>query len=500
MQTIEKLVTKPELSKRLKVAAYARVSVDFEKSLHSLSTQIEYYRNTIMGNPQWIFVGVYSDEGISGTGIEHRSGFKKLIEDCDGGLIDIILTKSIQRFARNTVDLLKTVRHLKEIGVEVRFEKENISSLSMEGELMLTILASFAQEESRSISENQRWAIQKKFEKGIPHCKFRVYGYRWRGNTLVPVANESAIVKEIYEQYLRGLTMIGIANQLNEEGKKTREGKPWTDAHIRRILKNITYTGNLLLQKQYRSDSFPKRTIINRGEKPMFLIENNHQGIIEESCWKKVQDEIQRRRDRGTFCHPTTFTCKIKCGHCGNNYHRKLNREATIPYWFWTCTGKERKHICANTDVKEDVIKAACAYVLDIESFDETLFEEKVHSLTINGTDSITFLFFDGTEKTIKWNLKDRRRRRDNTPVPIICGSCGALYRRRVYENTDGITKTSWTCSEGCGNRVIKGDELLELYKHVSPAIQEIHVLDVGLAIHHRSGEIEKVMKEVHNG
>lgn len=138
MQTIEKVVNKPELSKRLKVAAYARVSVDYEKSLHSLATQIEYYRNAIKGNPQWIFVGVYSDEGISGTGTKHRPGFKRLIEDCDNGLIDIILTKSIQRFARNTVDLLKTIRHLKEIGVEVRFEKENISSLT--GSSMISIL------------------------------------------------------------------------------------------------------------------------------------------------------------------------------------------------------------------------------------------------------------------------------------------------------------------------------------------------------------------------
>ena len=178
MKTVKKIeVTRPVLPTRKKVAAYARVSMESDRMMHSLSTQVSYYNELIQSNPEWEFAGVYADNFISGTAIDRRPEFKRLLDDCEAGKIDIVLTKSISRFARNTVDLLETVRHLKELGIEVQFEKEHINSLSDDGELMLSLLASFAQEESRSISENARWAIQKRFEKGIPNGHFRVYGY-----------------------------------------------------------------------------------------------------------------------------------------------------------------------------------------------------------------------------------------------------------------------------------------------------------------------------------
>ena len=170
--------TVPAIAPRKKVAAYARVSVESERMSHSLSAQVSYYSALIQRNPDWKYAGVYADYGISGTGTARRDEFRKMVEDADAGKIDIILTKSIQRFARNTVDLLETVRHLKSIGVEVRFEKEGISSMSGDGELMLTILASFAQEESRSISDSVKWGIRKRMAEGIPNGRFRVYGYR----------------------------------------------------------------------------------------------------------------------------------------------------------------------------------------------------------------------------------------------------------------------------------------------------------------------------------
>ena len=168
----------PTIKTKKKVAAYARISMESERMNHSLSAQISYYSSLIQKNPDWQYAGVFADDGISGTGIAKRNEFKRMIEAADNGEIDIILTKSIQRFAMNTVDLLETVRHLKDIGVEVRFEKEHINSMSGDGELMLTILASFAQEESCSLSENCKWGIRKRFEKGIPNGHFRVYGYR----------------------------------------------------------------------------------------------------------------------------------------------------------------------------------------------------------------------------------------------------------------------------------------------------------------------------------
>ena len=166
----------PEITAKKKVAAYARISMESERMNHSLSAQISYYNGLIQKTPEWEFAGVYADDGISGTGIAKRSEFQRMVADCEAGKIDIVLTKSIQRFARNTVDLLETVRHLKDIGVEVRFEKENISSMSGDGELMLSILASFAQEESRSISENVKWGTRKRFEQGIPNGQFQIYG------------------------------------------------------------------------------------------------------------------------------------------------------------------------------------------------------------------------------------------------------------------------------------------------------------------------------------
>ena len=178
---------KPVLKPKKRVAAYARISMESERMNHSLSAQISYYNDKIQKNPDWLFAGVYADDGISGTGTAKRDEFNRLIADCDAGKIDIVLTKSISRFARNTVDLLNTVRHLKEIGVEVWFERENIHSMDGDGELMLSILASFAQEESRSISENEKWAIKKKFEQGIPNGHFRVYGYRWEGDDLIQI-------------------------------------------------------------------------------------------------------------------------------------------------------------------------------------------------------------------------------------------------------------------------------------------------------------------------
>ncbi|MBQ2047933.1 MAG: recombinase family protein, partial [Schwartzia sp.] len=205
MKTIEKIErTKPVLPARKRVAAYARVSMESERMHHSLSAQISYYSNLIQKNPEWEYAGVYADYAISGTGTKRREEFTRMIADCDAGRIDIVLTKSIQRFARNTVDLLNTVRHLKDLGIEVRFEKENINSMSGDGELMLSILASFAQEESRSLSENVRWATVKRFQQGIPNGKFTIFGYIWEDDHLVIVPEEAEIIRWMYSEYMKG--------------------------------------------------------------------------------------------------------------------------------------------------------------------------------------------------------------------------------------------------------------------------------------------------------
>lgn len=290
---LEHVVTAIEQRKR--VAAYARVSMESQRLMHSLSAQVSYYSDYIKKNPCWIYSGVYADSGITGTLTDKRDGFRRMIKDCEDGKIDIILVKSISRFARNTVDLLSTVRHLKELGIEVRFEKENISSLTADGELMLSVLASFAQEESRSISENVKWGTRKRFEQGIPNGRVRVFGYVWHGDTLVIVPTEAEIVKRIFNEYLTGKTPRKIARDLNDEGITTRAGCLWSDFGIRTILKNITYTGNMLLQKGFVDDPISKRRKKNNGELPRYLAENTHEAIIDKSIFDAVQSEFIRR-------------------------------------------------------------------------------------------------------------------------------------------------------------------------------------------------------------
>ena len=276
MRKINKIEPKiPTLPTRKKVAAYARVSMETERLHHSLSAQVSYYSELIQRNPEWEYVGVYADDGITGTQT-NREEFQRLMADCEAGKIDIILTKSISRFARNTVDLLQTVRHLKELGIEVRFEKEHINSLSGDGEVMLTLLASFAQEESISISNNVKWGTRKRFEQGIPNGRFMIYGYRWEGDHLVIEPEEAKIVKLIFDNFLKGLSAEATEKQLEEMGVKSFKGQHFGNTSIRQILGNITYTGNLLFQKEYVVDPLTKKTRKNKGELPQYYVENTH--------------------------------------------------------------------------------------------------------------------------------------------------------------------------------------------------------------------------------
>ena len=251
MRTVTKVGSPiPQMPQRKKVAAYARVSMETERLQHSLSAQISYYSELIQKHAGWQYVGVYADDGISGTKISRRDEFRRMVEDCEAGKIDIILTKSISRFARNTVDLLNTIRRLKELGVSVRFEKENIDSLSEDGELMLTLLASFAQEEVRSISENVKWGTVKRFQKGIPNGQMKIFGYEWVEGQLTIIPDEADIIRWMYREYMKGASRIEIGRALNEKGIFTRQGKLWVDSNVKVVLTNITYTGNMLFQKE----------------------------------------------------------------------------------------------------------------------------------------------------------------------------------------------------------------------------------------------------------
>ena len=284
----------PALKPRKKVAAYARVSMETERLKHSLSAQVSYYSAFIQKNPEWLYAGVYADDAISGTDIERRGEFNRLIADCDAGRVDIVLVKSISRFARNTVDLLETVRHLKEIGVDVWFEDEGIHSMDGDGELMLTILASFAQEESRSISENCKWGIRKRYERGDSRG-FKIYGYRTRNGKLVVQEDEAAVVRRIFQMFLDGDSCYIIGQKLTEEGIRSYAGKKLCGEVISGMIRQEKYTGCTLAQKFYTENHITHKQTKNNGELPMYFIEGTHPAIISMETFEAAQKEFAER-------------------------------------------------------------------------------------------------------------------------------------------------------------------------------------------------------------
>ena len=274
------------------MAAYARVSTEKDAMLHSLSAQVSYYSTLIQNHPGWEYVGVYSDNAFTGTKTD-RPDFQRLLSDCKSGKIDMVLTKSISRFARNTVDLLKVVRELKALGVDVYFEREHIHSISPDGELMLSILASFAQAESLSASENVKWQIRNKFKNGeLANFRF-MYGYKVSKDKIEINEKEATVVRWIFNQYTHGVGCSEIAKILRDlDISRPRDGL-WTFKNVLKILENEKYTGNALLQKRFISDHLTKKSCKNRGELPMYYATGTHEAIIDEDIFKKANEIIK---------------------------------------------------------------------------------------------------------------------------------------------------------------------------------------------------------------
>ena len=485
----------PQMPSRKMVAAYARVSMESERLQHSLSAQVSYYSSLIQQNPAWEYAGVYADDGITGTKTNDRTEFNRMIADCEAGKIDIILTKSISRFARNTVDLLNAVRHLKDLGISVQFEKEHIDSLSEDGELMLTLLASFAQEEVRSLSDNVKWGTRKRFEKGIPNGRFQIYGYRWDGDHLVVEPEEAKIVKLIYVNFLNGLSAESTEKQLEEMGVKSYKGQHFGNTSIRQILGNITYTGNLLFQKEYTVDPISKKSRKNQGELPQYWVENTHEAIIPMEVYQAVQEEKARRRELGVFANwsinTSCFTSKIKCGRCGKSYqrsNRKGRKDPDANYTVWIC-GTRRKTgnaQCQNKDIPEPMLKEACTAVLGLDEFDETVFSEQINHIEIPAPYEMVFYFKDGRIVPHRWQSTmrkdcwtDERRAAKGRYVQehqlgpnsscftsrIRCDQCGENYRRQRSRHKDGSFDSVWRCASSakCSSPSIKEETLMAI-------------------------------------
>ena len=509
--------TEPILPKRKRVAAYARVSMETDRLSHSLSAQISYYSELIQKNPEWEYAGVYADSFVSGTETSKRMEFQRLLTDCDAGRIDIVLCKSISRFARNTVDLLETVRHLKELGIEIRFEKERINSLSGDGELMLTILASFAQEESRSISDNVKWGIRKRFAQGDPCSRNPVLGYEWVDDHLEIVPEEAAIVKRIFQNSLDGKSRLETERELNGEGITTKGGCKWCDSNIKVVLTNITYTGNLLLQKEYISDPLTKKRKKNKGELPKYYVEGTHEPIIDMETFQYIQEEMKRRRELGALANKSLNTCcftgKIKCPFCQISYMHSFRNPRTPNgniLEYWSCGNRKKRggHCPVGGSINHQHLKETCAKALGLREFDEQAFLDRVDVIYVSARETLEFHYKDGTVTVMEckntghqdcWTAERRaetaKSRRDGKPAnrpdttcftkKIKCLRCGLNYRRGTRKDVH-----HWRCAGGVGCVSLREDLLKAITSDV-----------LGLSEFDDAAFLERIDRiEVHDG
>ena len=364
-----------------RTAGYARVSTDSDEQFTSYEAQIDYYTKFIQARDDWEFVKVYTDAGISATNTKHRDGFKKMVQDALDGKIDLIVTKSVSRFARNTVDSLTTVRKLKEHGTEIYFEKENIFTFDSKGELLITIMSSLAQEESRSISENVTWGQRKRFADGKVSMPYKQFlGYE-KGADGTPIINEeeATIVRLIYTLFLEGKTPAGICRYLDAQGIPTPSGKmKWSQTTVNSMLANEKYKGDALLQKKFTVDFLMKKMKPNEGEVPQYYVEHSHEAIISPVEWDMVQAEIARRKSLGrAYSGNSVFSSKLVCGDCGGFFGQKVwHSTDTYRKVIWRCNSKfkgEKK--CATPHLDTDTIqqKFLIAYNRLMESRDSVV-------------------------------------------------------------------------------------------------------------------------------
>lgn len=358
----------------LRVAAYARVSTDSEEQRESYQSQVKYYTELINNNPEWQFVGIYADEAITGTQTVKRDDFNRMINDCMNGDIDLIIVKSISRFARNTVDTLTYVRNLKEKGVAVMFEEENINTLTMDGELLLTILSSVAQQEVQNISENVKWGLAKKMQRGemVGFNGCLGYDYNKEDKTITVNEKEAETVRYIFERYIQGAGGKVISRELKNLGYKTKRGDSNFSEHgIIGIIKNEKYKGDLLMGKTFTTDPITKRRLGNMGEVDQYYIENHHEAIVSREVWDKANEILDRRKGshsrgsgkRDKYSRQFSFSCLLKCGFCGGNLTRRTwNSRMNYKKTIWQCVtstkyGKKECPYCKG--VPESLIEEA---------------------------------------------------------------------------------------------------------------------------------------------
>ena len=357
---------------KLKVAAYCRVSTDSEEQASSYEVQVAHYTQFIQKNPEWELAGIYADDGITGTNTKKREEFNRMIQDCMDGNIDMIITKSISRFARNTLDCLKYIRELKEKNIPVFFEKENINTMDSKGEVLLTIMASLAQQESQSLSQNIKLGLQYRFQNGevrVNHSRFLGYTKDEEGNLIIEPA-EAEVVKRIYREYLEGASLLQIGRGLEADGILTGAGKTkWRPETLKKILQNEKYIGDALLQKTYTIDFLSKKRVKNNGIVPQYYVENSHEPIIPRELFMQVQEEMVRRANlRGgkggkkrVYSSKYALSSIVYCGQCGDIYRRVHWNNRGYKSIVWRCVSRleEKGSECTAPTINEETLQAA---------------------------------------------------------------------------------------------------------------------------------------------
>ncbi len=356
-----------EKIKKLRVAAYCRVSTETEEQNSSYEVQVAHYTEFIKKNTEWEFAGIFADDGISGTNTKKRDEFNRMIAECMDGNIDMVITKSISRFARNTLDCLQYIRQLKDKNISVYFEKENINTMDAKGEVLLTIMASLAQQESQSLSQNVKLGLQYRYQQGkvqVNHKRFMGYSKDEDGNLII-VPEEAEIIKRIYREYLEGQSLVGIGRGLEKDGILTAAGKPrWRPESVKKILQNEKYIGDALLQKTVTVDFLTKKRVKNEGHLPQYYVENSHEGIIPKDIFLKVQEEITRRANltkgsterRRVYSGRYALSGMVFCVHCGDIFRRIKWNNRGCKSTVWRCTSRVDKDgpDCSARTVREE--------------------------------------------------------------------------------------------------------------------------------------------------
>lgn len=400
--------------KKKRMAAYARVSASNEDMLHSLSAQISYYSAYIQKNPEWEYAGVYADEAISGTK-DRRKEFQQLLEDCRAGKIDMIITKSVSRFARNTLTTLRVVRELRLMGIDIYFEEQNIHTCGKDGEFLLTLLAAYAQEEAQSASENQKWRIQRKYEQGLV-WSVSMYGFRQVNGVLEVVPEEAEIIRLAADLYLEGYGQNKLENAFSNSEVDDKKGIPLHGKSIISLLCNEKIVGDLLLQKKFVDDPISKNLRVNRGERAQYFVSGKHEAILDRDTYERILAEHERRK---ALYHPKPqprssypFSGIIICEKCGAHFRRKIANAGgkyEKPVWICDTFNSKGKAHCASKQIPEDILQNSAAQVMGISSFDAEVFAEMVKEIRVPENGILVFVFRDGSEVTKTWKNPSRR-------------------------------------------------------------------------------------------